>query len=144
MTRDDFTMRARLLVLVLGSLMFISGVVGPLAISVSTAKDAEFRRRFEKVGGDTSIVYRAQAAATEEASALMGTSATLLLAFTFACGLLAARGIVRRLRELTESAERMRDGDLDTPVRIEAETELDQLGIALDRMRFDLKQVVAL
>jgi len=143
-TRDNLTMRWRLVVLVLGSLLFIAGVMGPFAITMSNAKNAEFRRRLESIGGASMEVYDRQMQATADASAAMGIAATALLAFTLACGLYAAGGIVRRLRELTESAERMRRGDLETPVPIEAETELDDLAVALDRMRFDLKQVVAL
>ncbi len=144
MTQDNLTIRARLLLLVLGSLLFISGAIAPLAISVNEGKSSEFRSRLEKLGGGSVTVYEHQKQATDDASATMGGAAMLLLGFTLACGLYAARGIVRRLTELTEAAERMRDGDLDTPVHIAAETELDQLAIALDRMRFDLKQVVAL
>lgn len=142
--RDNHSMRTRMIFLVLGSLMFIAGAMGPIAVSMANSKNEEFRQKLEKIGGGSMAVYERQVQATEEASASMGIAATALLLFTLACGLYAARGIVRRLVELTESAERIREGDLDTPVRVEAETELDSLAVALDRMRFDLKQVVAL
>jgi len=141
---DNFSMRARMVLLVLGSLMFIAGAMGPIAVSAATKKNEEFRQKLEKIGGGTMRVYRRQMQATEEASANMGIAATALLLLTLGCALYAARGIVRRLTGLTESAERMRGGDLDTAVSVEAETEFDALALALDRMRLDLKQVVAL
>ncbi len=141
---DNLSTRTRLLILVLGSLGFITAVMGPLAVSVSKGKDAEFKRRLEAASAYDDHVLALQTRETERASSKLGFIATTMLALTVFSGLYAARGIARRVTHLTAAAERMRDGDLDTPVRTQGNTELDGLARSLDRMRGDLRRVLAL
>jgi len=140
---DRMPIRRRLMLLVFGSLMFVMCSMGAIAVAGALRQSQELEQRFAMFP-EARAIHEAAKQETAKGSAKMGTAATVLLLFTFACALIPSRDIVRRLNQLRDAAKRMRDGDLDSPVPIEARTELDQLAHALDHMRGDLRRVVAL
>jgi sigma-B regulation protein RsbU (phosphoserine phosphatase) len=140
---DRISTRKRMLLLVFGSLMFVATSMGVYAVAEANRNATRFDERLAQFP-DARAIYLLARNETQEGSARMGATATLLMALTLASGLYASRGIVRRLRELREAAQRIAAGDLDSPVPIEAHTELDHLAFALDHMRHDLRKVVAL
>ncbi|GAB4252184.1 MAG: hypothetical protein Kow00109_27800 [Acidobacteriota bacterium] len=66
---------------------------------------------------------------------------TVLFSLTFAALLL--RGILRPVHQLTEAVDRVRRGDLDTPVEVEGIDEFVQLGHFFDDMRRQLRRILA-
>ena len=57
MRRDDRSIRAKLLTLVLGSLFFIAGAMGPIAVTISKQKEAEFERRIHDLPGAKLVAF---------------------------------------------------------------------------------------
>jgi HAMP domain-containing protein len=56
---------------------------------------------------------------------------------------LLARGIVRPILRLTEVADKISKGDLETPVGVETRDEIGDLALSLGRMRASLKAAMA-
>jgi len=52
------------------------------------------------------------------------------------------RRITRPLTRLQESAERLKSGDLETPIRVDSRDEISLLGESLERMRTNLREVI--
>jgi sigma-B regulation protein RsbU (phosphoserine phosphatase) len=140
---DRLSTRKRMLLLVFGSLFFVVAIMGIYAVYEAHRNTTLFEERLAHYP-EARTFYLLARGETQQGSAKMGIAATLLLLLTLATGLYASRGIVRRLRELRSAAQRIAQGDLDSPVAMEAQTELDHLAFALDHMRHDLRKVVAL
>ncbi len=68
-------------------------------------------------------------------------SGTIALALALAAGWLAARAHARRLRRLERAAERVADGDFETPIPDEGSDEVGQLASALDEMQTRLARL---
>lgn len=140
---DGMSTRKRMLLLVFGSLLFVLASMGMYAVYEANRNAARFAADLARYP-EARAIYLLARNETQDGSAKMGVTATLLMALTLASGLYASRGIVRRLHELRDAAQRIAAGDLDSPVSMEAHTELDHLALALDHMRHDLRKVVAL
>ncbi|MGH7797280.1 MAG: HAMP domain-containing protein [Candidatus Binatia bacterium] len=69
---------------------------------------------------------------------LLGAIALVLIAALIVAVLLTRR-LIRPFRRLTEIADRISIGDLDTPVRVESRHEFGELTRSLERMRASLK-----
>lgn len=73
--------------------------------------------------------------------------ASFLLALVLTNGALTywvSRSIVRPVRQLREAAERMKDGNLDVPMKITRSDELGQLSQTFEEMRVKLKESIEL
>ncbi|WP_327051169.1 methyl-accepting chemotaxis protein [Halomicrococcus gelatinilyticus] len=86
---------------------------------------------------------------TSEAFALqsdISTQILALVALTLLCaglvGLTIGRGTVGAVRDLSASAERLRDGDLDDPIETDREDEIGDLFRAFDAMRRSLRDEI--
>ena len=66
---------------------------------------------------------------------------TIALALALAAGWLAARAHAQRLRRLERAAERVADGDFETPIPNEGSDEVGQLASALDEMQTRLARL---
>jgi HAMP domain-containing protein len=69
---------------------------------------------------------------------LIGQIALMILA-GLVVSVFLARGILRPIRQLTDLADRMSLGDLDTPIGIESKDEIGELARSLERIRASLK-----
>jgi HAMP domain-containing protein len=69
---------------------------------------------------------------------LLWTIALVLIA-AVTCAILLTRRLIHPFRRLTEIADRISTGDLDTPVRVERRHEFGELTRSLERMRASLK-----
>ena len=86
---------------------------------------------------------------TSEAFALQSDISTQILALVALTllsagfvGLTIGRGTVQSVRDLSASAERLRDGDLDDPIETEREDEIGDLFQAFDAMRRSLRDEI--
>ena len=140
---DQTSIRTRILVLVFGSLMFVVSSMGLFAVYTAHQNNERFERSLRPFP-EAKAIYAAAQRETQSGSAKMDITAMALMGLTLACGLFASRSIVRRMGELREAAQRMAAFDLESPVRIEADTELDHVAAALDHMRGDLRRVLSL
>jgi two-component system cell cycle sensor histidine kinase/response regulator CckA len=71
-------------------------------------------------------------------SMLIGSIALVIVAGVIVAAFLARR-LVRPFRRLTDIADRISAGELDTPVRVESQNEFGELTRSLERMRASLK-----
>jgi nitrate/nitrite-specific signal transduction histidine kinase len=92
------------------------------------------------VNAEEDILSARNAHAIAQRNAYIGLTVSALCAFSLAVGLafFFTRSISKPLTELADATDRIIEGDLSTPIIVEASGEIDRLAKSFERMRLTL------
>ena len=73
---------------------------------------------------------------------VMGAFALVALLTVFLQWMVVSRPLIRNLGQLEQAADKISQGDIDEPVRVQGTDEVGRLGVSFERMRTSLQTLI--